>query len=957
MENLPQLANGGQQDSSIRLEHPVVANADAPREAACKFLDFIFEGLASGFVEFRFFGAGPKPKVVDQSAYHRLPLDHKWIEEKILSRSGRQMITVGPAPRIQPSAKGKAGKDQDVITATCIWADLDYKQAAGGAIEVVQRVRDFPLRPSIVVNSGYGQHVYFVFNTPLREAGLPEWDWMIKGLRDALHADSTINISRVMRLPGTLNIKQEDPVPCEISEESSWTRYSVDEVKRAIQQVLDEERNLAELNSDPHYQRPQQINIRELVSLSNMANRGVPKEVAGAVWHGKRTIRTGPNAGRHDDESGRDFWIMTTLFERGYHEEEIKAIFRAMPKGCGSKVAQKQHGEDYLNLTVRKARARYLEKRTQLTVVTDARGTEEEDVGELEVVLPPCYSCSPDGSIWFNPPTSPAADEGLNGGSRNGKPPKPVFVCNSFIRIAEIQENIDTGQISVVIAFSYLRKSRATTILRSQMADSRQLVAALAGEGAPITSNNSRLVLAYLAAYEHAFAERIPRKKVTSRFGRGRADGPFFLPGLSSDIEFAPAGPGDSALYRAYASRRGSLQDWVQIINTIATETLIIPQVTLLAAFIPPLQSRLQIPNFILDLNGNTGSGKSTSLKLSASVYGKPHDPDSLVLQWMNTRVAIEQVAGLCSELPIFLDDAQHCSEDLKRSMIYMIANGRGKGRGAKGGGIRETLSWHTVAISTSEEPLHESSPHEGARGRILPIGGATPPFRPGTASFVQSLERAVTANHGHAGEAFIRHINGWTASDWYQWQRRYTAIRTELLRNCSSDLVGRVSGYIAAIQLAAEVACPLLGLNFKPDVISAWLMVHLDEQQSDQNLVLLALRALADHYISNLNSFAGDGRYEASEKRGALHGASKQYSYVGFLRSTIEAAFKQRKWNMTAVLNKMAEAGVLHAPEGDRHTKKVSVEGVKHRMVCIKWSALLPEDTNTVDNLRPEKG
>lgn len=40
-----------------------------------------------------------------------------------------------------------------------------------------------------------------------------------------------------------------------------------------------------------------------------------------------------------------------------------------------------------------------------------------------------------------------------------------------------------------------------------------------------------------------------------------------------------------------------------------------------------------------------------------------------------------------------------------------------------------------------------------------------------------------------------------------------------------------------------------------------------------------------------------------------------------------------------------MAEAGALHATEEDRHTKKVSVEGVKHRMVCIKWSAILPED------------
>src|SRR5947209_5277343 len=70
----------------------------------------------------------------------------------------------------------------------------------------------------------------------------------------------------------------------------------------------------------------------------------------------------------------------------------------------------------------------------------------------------------------------------------------------------------------------------------------------------------------------------------------------------------------------------------------------------------------------------------------------------------------------MCSELPIFLDDAQHVSDDLKKTVIYMIANGKGKARGSKTGGIRDTPYWHTVCISTSEHPLHESSPHEGAR-------------------------------------------------------------------------------------------------------------------------------------------------------------------------------------------------------------------------------------------------
>jgi hypothetical protein len=40
-----------------------------------------------------------------------------------------------------------------------------------------------------------------------------------------------------------------------------------------------------------------------------------------------------------------------------------------------------------------------------------------------------------------------------------------------------------------------------------------------------------------------------------------------------------------------------------------------------------------------------------------------------------------------------------------------------------------------------------------------------------------------------------------------------------------------------------------------------------------------------------------------------------------------------------------LAEAGVLWVTEKDRHTKKVSMEGIMHRMVCIKWQAILPGD------------
>jgi hypothetical protein len=795
----------------------------ADREAVHKFLDFIFDGATEGFVEFRYFSAGPKPKSVSQPSYLELPILSERVTEEVLSHNGRRMIAVGPSPRFRVPPQGRTGRARDVLQVGCSWISINNDALPGGSMAVLRRINELPLKPSVVVNSGYSYQLYYVFDEFLRAGRLLSWEGVMQSLREVMRVRDAVDISRVLGLPGTLNFKGDRAAFSELCHDlSSWTRYPFTEVRDALEKI----------------DRAKQTSI-------------------------------------------------------------------TLPAHSGSATDELRRRGSSFNLL--------------------------NHAGEI---LPPGYFLSEDGSVWHAPP---AVDAGK-------KPAQPYKVSESPIRITRIQEDLDTGQISVQIGFEYLERARYVTLARDRMASSRQLISVLAGAGAPVTSNNARHVLAYLAAYEHAFAATIPRRRITSRFGRGRSGGMFVFPGIFPEVEFVPRSLGDASLLGAYSSRKGTMAGWLEVMRLLVSEGLLIPQIAVLSAFVPPLQRRLQIPNFIIDLHGNTSTGKSTTLRLAASVYGRPHDPDSLILQWAYTQAALEQVAGMCSELPIFLDDAQHCPPDLKRYAVYMIGNGRGRMRGGSSGGIQEVLTWHTVALSTSEEPLYESSPHEGARGRILPLGGAAPPFKLGTAPLVQTLDRAVNLNHGNAGETYLRHLNGWNMADWSRWQSRYAEIRAEMLRGSTSNVAGRVSGYVAAIQLAAEVACPLLGLPFKPDIIGAWLMLHMEEQQSVQNQVLLALHALADYYVANILHFTGDGQHDP-KKRSPLHGSSKQGQYVGFLRSVIESIFRSYKWSVTSVLNKMSEAGALHATESGRHTKKVGVAGAQHRMVCVKWSALFPHE------------
>lgn len=892
----------------------------ADHETTFRFLDLLFGEAAQGFVEFQYSLSGKKLRGTGSPTFISLPLDRDKLRTEVLPRGSGHTISFGPAPRCRTPPRGRAGKEHDVQRVNSAWVTINHARTKGGAIEALRRIRDFPLPPSVVVNAGGIHQVYFVLNEVLSDHALLAWSELMRGLRVTLSAGPVPPINQLTYLPGSACPQESYPVLNRITEaHSNWGRFSFTEVESALREASG---------------RAAGESAESAITLEWLRGRGLSADVLEAIITGRdlpRQISVSTVAGA---ESGADFRLAFFLYEKGFNEGEIKAIFRSHPHGCGRVWTRKRDGEGYLNGLLHKVTVRFYEAEREGTSTGSWPGGDAIATKEL----PAGYTASEDGSIWFHPPVP---DE-------SRKPPRAVKVCNSPLRITEIREHVDTGHISLVISFRYLGRAVSVPLSRSQMADARQLVAALSAVGAPVNSLNARHVTAYLTAYEHAFASTLPLKRVTSRFGRGRADGPFFFPGTLPGVEFGPAGPGDAALFRAYASRRGSLHVWLEVMRTIIAEGLMIPLVAVLAALVPPLQRCLQIPNFILDIHGDTSTGKSTSLRLAASVYGNPVDPDSLVLQWLNTVAAVEQVATTCSELPVFLDDAQHCPNELKKTLVYMIANGRGKGRGSQGGrgGLGDVPTWHTVALSTSEEPLHEASPHEGARGRILSVGGLTPPFRPGTASFVQALERLVRDNHGHAGEIYIRHLNGWAAADVMRWHRRYTEIRAELARQASSDLTGRVGGYIAAVQLTAELAGPLLGLDCRPDVVGAWLALHVDEQQRDRNMVFLALRALADYYVANLNRFAAAGTFEA-QKGVSLLGAARKDSYVGFLRSTLEAVLRARNWSPTVVLDKLAAAGALLTTEGERHSKKVSVQGVQHRMICIKWSALLPHENS----------
>jgi len=98
------------------------------------------------------------------------------------------------------------GKKADVTQVRTLWADLDFKGYAEGRDGAFRAMESFPLRPSVVVESGNGFHLYWHLTAAIEPSAVIEQ--LLGRLYALLGADrSVLDLSRVMRVPETFNNK------------------------------------------------------------------------------------------------------------------------------------------------------------------------------------------------------------------------------------------------------------------------------------------------------------------------------------------------------------------------------------------------------------------------------------------------------------------------------------------------------------------------------------------------------------------------------------------------------------------------------------------------------------------------------------------------------------------------------------------------------------------------------
>ena len=273
----------------------------------------------------------------------------------------------------------------------------------------------------------------------------------------------------------------------------------------------------------------------------------------------------------------------------------------------------------------------------------------------------------------------------------------------------------------------------------------------------------------------------------------------------------------NNALDNRYQSK-GTLSEWrSNVAQVVENHSLLV--FSLCTAFAGQLLDPLNQQGGGFHIKGGSSKGKSTALNLASSVWG---NPKKFYRTWRATGNALENTAYMHNDSFLVLDEIGEIANPKELgNVVYMLANGLGKGRMTKQITAKPMHQWNVIFLSSGEKSLKDIMTEQGQKTKLgqeirladIDIDQSEYgvfdciDFAEDGAKQAIELSKRMAGCYGVAGIAWLEYLTSNKAERVGEAMELLEQYRQALTANQSQGHIVRVANYFALVATAGELA------------------------------------------------------------------------------------------------------------------------------------------------------
>jgi hypothetical protein len=620
---------------------------------------------------------------------------------------------------------GSGRKKSNVKAIKSFWLDIDcgptkavvnpktkrpdgYIDQASGLAALQKFCRTIGLPKPILINSGRGLHVYWPLTT---EVTREQWEPVAARLRELcvthdLYVDpSVFEVSRVLRIPGTLNFKDNPASAVSVVHEGKPTDFddfvNLLGVKQPTTEPLPAKRPLTALG------KSLQDSIgKSFKRIMTRSAKGDGCQQLLDCYQNQTTISEprwfdALSVAKFCDDADKSIHLLSNQhpdYDPGKTVQKIAHIEqphncvtfeRNNPGGCaGCPHFGKIKNPITLGMTVPRA-----------TVADRTMELLNERTGEMEVITIPEYPKpfyrGKEGGIW----REPFKDEG-----------DPVFVYQHDLYVVKRMHDPVQRDVAVIRLHTPSDGVKEFIIPNNKVTDKAELRKILSGEGVMVGPKRFDLICDYLISTINTFQYGPKAELMRLQFGWADNDSKFIVGDKEVTVEGVFYSPPSSTTEQiaAHMGAVGTLEKWKEVFNIYGREGLEGNAFAALTAFgAPLLRFSGQSGAIINVIHPHSGTGKTTILHMCNSVWGHPKHLCTTPQDTVNASI---MRLGVYNHLPYTVDEVTNMAPLAFSDFAYAMANGKGKERmEASGNKLRvNNTRWQTISLCSSNASFYE---------------------------------------------------------------------------------------------------------------------------------------------------------------------------------------------------------------------------------------------------------